>query len=227
VRALNRVIDWQTPIRLLPQVEEFFHGIAETQSESRRPQFRHIRESLDDPEFVRWISSQEQFNYMLRDTISLTGLEGSQQTNIIPSQASARLDIRLLPGTDRNEFRKALEQKINDAHIDITELTHYRTPNSSPTDTELYRSIAAAARAAYPQAVVVPTMSGGYNESQMYRQLGIDCYGFTPYAVSEAESASEHSDNERIGEAELKSGQPVFFEAVRPVVEAGNKHAGD
>lgn len=215
IRALARIEAWQPPLRLLPQVEEFFRAIAPEQPEPRRSQFADIRQALADPAFVRWISAQSDYDYMLRDTVSLTMLHGSQQTNVIPSEAWANLDVRLLPGTDPAAFKREIERVIADPEIQVSQLTTFRPPNSSPTDSELYRIIREVSARAFPGAPVVPKLLSGFTESEMYRRLGIECYGFSPYAVTEAESDTEHGDNERIGVAELRSGPPVLFEVVR------------
>ena len=46
IRAMNRILDWETPVKLLPAVEQFFKDIAPLQSEPLRAHFLDIRESL-------------------------------------------------------------------------------------------------------------------------------------------------------------------------------------
>ena len=43
---MNRILDWETPIKLLPAVEQFFKDVAPLQPEPWRSQFANIRESL-------------------------------------------------------------------------------------------------------------------------------------------------------------------------------------
>ena len=50
IRAMNRILDWETPIKLLPAVEQFFKDVAPLQPEPLRSQFRNIRESLKNPD---------------------------------------------------------------------------------------------------------------------------------------------------------------------------------
>ena len=104
VKALARVADWQPPIRLLPSVEQYFRVIARLEPEPRASQFRNMRMALQDPAFARSIGRDENYNYLLRDTVSLTVLHGSPQTNVIPDTAYAELDVRLLPGEDPEAF---------------------------------------------------------------------------------------------------------------------------
>lgn len=213
-RALQRVVDWDPPIRLLPSVELYFHELARLQPEPRAAQFRDIRESLRDPAFARSLSADETLNYMLRDTISLTVLSGSSQTNVIPDKAYAELDIRLLPGTDPQEFLKELKKVVADDSIELNPVNRFRTPNSSPADTALYRIIKDVVIKNNSQALVVPTLNSGYTESQMYRPLGIHCYGFGPVEIAPEVYATQHAANERIPIEQVRRGVKLLYEIV-------------
>lgn len=56
IRAMNRILDWETPIKLLPAVEQFFKDVAPLQPDPWRSQFANIRESLKDPAFAKSLS---------------------------------------------------------------------------------------------------------------------------------------------------------------------------
>src|SRR6476660_4380912 len=84
IRAMSRILEWETPVKLLPAVEKYFKDIAPLQSEPLRSQFANIRESLKDPAFVKSLTSQREYNFLLRNTVSITMLRGSKQTNVIP-----------------------------------------------------------------------------------------------------------------------------------------------
>jgi acetylornithine deacetylase/succinyl-diaminopimelate desuccinylase-like protein len=104
VQALNRVIAYRTPLKVLPVAEEFLRAMAPYESPERAQKFRDIREALEDKDFQREVEQDESLNYLLRDTIALTMLGGSAQTNVIPAEAWANLDVRLLPGDDPKQF---------------------------------------------------------------------------------------------------------------------------
>ncbi len=213
-RAMNRVVNWETPIHLLPQVEEYFHQIGALEKEPRASQFRNIRRSLDNPAFVKEITADERFNYLLRDTVSLTVLQGGPQTNVIPDTASCNLDIRLLPGEDPQAFLAALRSVVGDDEIDLVPINIFRPPNSSPTTTALYHTIVQVVHEYSPQALVAPVLNGGYTECQMYRPLGIASYGFMPIELVPEVEETEHAPNERIPVEQLRRGLKMFYEVV-------------
>ena len=218
IRALQRVVNWQTPIRLLPGVEQFFHEVARLQPEARARKFRNIPAALKDPAFLKSLVEDEKYNYMLRDTVSLSILKGSAQTNVIPETASAEFDVRLLPGSDPQEFLNALRKIVADDKIEIQPINRYRAPSSSPAETTLYRNIKASVLKYNPRALVAPTLNSGYTESQMYRPLGIHCYGFAPVEITPEIDASQHAANERIPVEQVRRGVKLLYEIVARTV---------
>ena len=217
-RAMRRVADWETPIHLLPGVERYFHELAQLQPEPRASQFRNIRQSLQDPAFVRWLSEDSDLDNMLRDTVSLTVIKAGTQTNVIPDTAYCELDVRLLPGSNPEEFLRQIRAVVADEHVEIKPINPFRAPNASSADTALYRTIEAVVRQLDPRAVVLPELNKGYTESQMYRQLGIACYGFGPEVMTPEIEATQHAANERIPIEQIHRGLRLLYEIVARTV---------
>ncbi len=220
VRAIERVVDWQTPIRLLPSVEQYFHQISRLEREPRASEFRDIRKALKNPGVVKALTADKDVNYLLRDTVSLTVMKGSEQTNVIPDTAYCELDIRLLPGENPDAFLAQLRAVVADEGIRLEPISRFRAPNSSPTDTGLYRIIDEVVHRHNPKALVAPVLNSGYTESQMYRPLGLICYGFVPIEVTPEVDATEHAANERVPVDQIRRGVKMLFEIV---AEAANQ----
>jgi acetylornithine deacetylase/succinyl-diaminopimelate desuccinylase-like protein len=211
-RSMKRVVDWQTPIHLLPPVEQYFHQIAALEKEPRASQFRNVRKALKDPTFAKDLSEDESFNYLLRDTVSLTVVKAGTQTNVIPDTASCELDVRLLPDEDPQAFLAELQAVVADERIQIEPISRFRPPNSSSTSTSLYRIIEQVVHRYNPQALVTPTLDGGYTESQMYRARGLTCYGFSPIEITPEIDATQHAANERVPVEQIRRGVKVLYE---------------
>jgi len=217
IRAMNRILDWETPINLLPAVEQFFKDVAPLQPDPWRSQFANIRESLKDPAFAKSLSSQREYNFLLRNTISITMLSGSKQTNVIPNTATCNLDVRLLPGELPEDFLKALTAVIADPSIKIENVNQFKPPNSSPINTELFSLIARKTKEKHPGAVITTKMLSGYTESQLYRQLGITAYGWAPIYTTADEDEGVHGNNERISVRNVREGTREFYEVVKEI----------
>ena len=217
IRAMNRILDWETPVKLLPAVEQFFKDIAPLQPEPLRSQFANIRQSLNDPVFAKALGNQREFNFLVRNTISITMLSGSKQTNVIPNAATCNLDVRLLPSESPEEFLKALTAVIADPTIKIEKVNRFKPPNSSPTNTELFSLIARKAKESHPGTIVTTKMLSGYTESQLYRQLGIVAYGWSPIYTTPEEDEGVHGNNERISVKNVREGTRELYEVVRDI----------
>jgi acetylornithine deacetylase/succinyl-diaminopimelate desuccinylase-like protein len=218
VRALARILDHHTELKVIPAAEEFLHTMAPHQTGDRARWFADARAALRDPRFRSEVENDEFLNYMLRNTISLTMLGGSQQTNVIPGEAWANLDVRLLPGEDPQRFLESIRQVVADPQVTVEPLAStFQVANSSSTDTELYRAIQRVAAHYFPGTPVTPRLTSGYDENQRYRELGMVCYGFSPYTATPEESETEHGDNERIRLEELRRGYRVLFDVVAEV----------
>jgi acetylornithine deacetylase/succinyl-diaminopimelate desuccinylase-like protein len=217
IRAMNRILDWETPVKLSPAVEQFFKDIAPLQQEPLRSQFQNIREALKNPDFAKALTSQREFGFLVRNTISITMLSGSKQTNVIPNAATCNLDVRLLPGESPDEFLNALKTVIADPSIKIENVNRFKQPNSSPIDTELFSLIARKTKEKHPGAVVTTKMLSGYTESQLYRQLGITAYGWAPIYTTPEEDEGVHGNNERISVKNVREGTRELYEIVRDI----------
>jgi len=218
VRALSRILAYHTPYKVLPVAEAYLRTMAPYEKPDRAEKFRNIRQALEDKSFQREVEHDESLNYLLRNTISLTMLGGSEQTNVIPSEAWANLDVRLLPGEDPKIFLESIRRVINDSNVSVEpQSPDFKTANASPSDTALFRAIHEVAAQYFPGTPVVPRLDSGYTENQRYRTLGIICYGFTPYAYTEEEGATEHGDNERIRVEEVRRGFRVLYDVVTTV----------
>ncbi len=219
VRALEKIVAYRTELKLLPVADEFLTAMAAYETPQRARWFRNLRASLKEPGFQREVEQDPSLNYMLRDTISLTMFGGSKQTNVIPAEAWANLDVRLLPGDDPQAFLTLMRKVVSDPEVTVEPLRkeQFQPANASPIDTALMAAIRKTATKYFPGAPVVPRMSSGYTENQRFRQLGVISYGYSPYTATPEEGSSEHGDNERIRVEELRRGFRVLYDVVNEV----------
>ncbi|MGB7845175.1 MAG: M20/M25/M40 family metallo-hydrolase [Candidatus Acidiferrum sp.] len=218
IRALDRILAYRTPLRVLPVVEEFLRDMAPYEPPQRAASYRNIRKAIEDRNFREEVEQDPSLNFLLRDTISLTMLGGSEQTNVIPPEAWANLDVRILPGGDPKAVVEALRRVVNDPNVTVEPLSgEFRVANYSGTDNALFAAIREVAGKYFPGTPVVPHITSGYTENQRYRPLGIVAYGFDPYTATEEEGNTEHGNDERIRVDEVRRGPRVLFDVVAAV----------
>ena len=221
VRALNRIIAYRTPLRVLPVVAEFLRDMAPYELPERAAYYRNIEKAVEDKRFQTELERDESLNFLLRDTISLTMMGGSSQTNVIPPEAWANLDVRILPGGDPKALLEAVRRVVNDPNVSVEPLSdEFRVANYSGTDNALFAAIRQVSGEYFPGTPVVPHITSGYTENQRYRPLGIVAYGFTPYTATDEEGNTEHGNDERIRVDEVRRGPRVLFDVLAAVVGA-------
>jgi acetylornithine deacetylase/succinyl-diaminopimelate desuccinylase-like protein len=218
VRALNRILAYKTPLRVLPVVDEYLRNMAQYEPPERAAYYRNVKKAIEDKKFQDEVERDESLNVLLRDTISLTMLGGSQQTNVIPLEAWANLDVRILPGGDPKALLSAVRRVVNDPNVTVEPLNdEFRVANYSSTDNAMYTAIKEVSAKYFPGAPVVPHITSGYTENQMYRPLGMIAYGFNPYTATDEEGNTEHANDERIRVEEVRRGPRILFDVVAAV----------
>ncbi len=218
VRALDRIIAYRTPLRVLPVVDEFLRDMAPQESPERAAEYRNIHKAIEDKKFQDEVEKDESLNFLLRDTISLTMMGGSEQTNVIPPEAWANLDVRVLPGGDPKALLEAVRKVVNDPNVSVEPInSEFRIANYSGTGNALFAAIREVSAEYFPGTPVVPHITSGYTENQRYRPLGIASYGFNPYTATEEEGSTEHGNDERIRVEEVRRGPRILFDVVAAV----------
>ncbi|HVA78260.1 MAG TPA: M20/M25/M40 family metallo-hydrolase [Candidatus Binataceae bacterium] len=202
VRALARLDEYHTPIRIIGPVENYYHTMAEITHGPR--QLLDLASALKEPAFVRQFVAVPRQNAAVRDTITPTVLAASSKTNVISENASCEIDCRLLPGTDPKKFLRTIQKVIDDKSIRVDVILNF-PPVSSPQRSELMTAIEALARHD-GKAQVVPTMISGFTDSHYFRQKNLIAYGFMPISVTSDEAHGVHGINERISVKELGAG---------------------
>lgn len=198
VAALDRIRRTEAPLRVVPEVAQMFTALAPVAAEWDRTGFLYLASTLQNDEgFRRRFLGNPGQNALVRNTISITVLEGAAKTNVAPPIARAQLDARLLPGERCETFASAIRQVIDDDSIEVEEILSFPAI-ASPADTPLFRAIERVAAEQEKPGLVVPRMIGGFTDAHWFRELGLVAYGFVPRALTADESRRVHGIDERV-----------------------------
>jgi acetylornithine deacetylase/succinyl-diaminopimelate desuccinylase-like protein len=199
IRALDRLLAYQPPIRIIDPVRDYFQAIG--QLAGGPPEYGDLAKALrGDPEFAKKFLANPRNNAFVRDTLTPTRLTGSDTTNVIPTSASAELDIQLLPAEDPQEVQRNLIRVVDDKNLNIATILNFPAA-SSTRNSQLMNAIAKLAQS--DDARVVPAMGLALNDSHYFRQKGLISYGFMPVELSAAEEQMINGINEHIAVKEL------------------------
>ena len=216
VAALERLRRLQTEVRVVPEVADMFRDLAPLAEPENRAGLANLGDALaNDPEFRRRFLADDARAALVRDTIAVTVLKAGSSPNVVPEEARAELDVRLLPDERCDEFLEQLRDVVSDPSIRIEAILAFET-HSSPADTALFRAIERVANEIDPGALVVPRVIAGFTDAHYFRELGIVAYGFMPRWLPPSETRGIHGPNERVSIENLERG----IEATAKILEA-------
>ncbi|KAA0919428.1 M20/M25/M40 family metallo-hydrolase [Dietzia sp. ANT_WB102] len=149
----------------------------------------------------------------LSHTASPTVLSAGYKTNVIPTEAHAEIDCRVLPGGE-DTFRADIERVLGP---DVGVEWIWEPPIAAPADAPLIEVIRAAVRESDPGALVVPYLLPASTDNKHLAPLGIDGYGFVPLRVPDEFDVFGHfhAVDERVPVDALHFGADVLAHVLR------------
>jgi len=202
--AVARAGAWQTEMRLNETTRAYFQRLAAISTPEDALRYNNV----DNPEMTAEVQQHflETFPYhysILRSSVVPTIIDAGFRRNVIPSEASAMLDIRMLPDEDVQEFYTKLAAVIDDPRVEIVPEKIYR-PAAPPSDidNEMFQTLERIAVEMFPEATVLPIMSTGATDMAQVRAKGMQAYGIGPARTIEEINSGHgaHGDNERVAE---------------------------
>lgn len=218
VEALHRIHNNPFPPRVLGPVADYFDGLSIDMGPEWAPYYANIEQAIEDEDFMARLHAQRpSHNSLVRDTCSLTRMSGSSKINVIPPEAWAELDCRILPDKPSAQFIGELEELIADTGVEIETIMAF-TPAISETNTRLFQAIDSVTRELHPGSRVQASVSTGFTDSHFTRDLGIVSYGFNPLITQSGEHTGVHGNDEQVPEAAFRRAVSDYYAVVRRVV---------
>ncbi len=206
--AVAKIGAYTAPVHFTTIVRRYFEQLAPLEDDELSKWIR----ALDTPDrgehAQRFISDANPlWNSMLRDTIAPTMLSAGVRANVIPSEARANLNIRLLPGDTSDVLLADLAKLVNDPQIrfEVQPDAGLAAPPSS-LENDFYATIAKAASQEFSGAPVLPFLSAGATDSAQLRLHSVQSYGLSPFPMADEDSRRMHADDERIPLASFDKG---------------------
>jgi acetylornithine deacetylase/succinyl-diaminopimelate desuccinylase-like protein len=221
--AVARIGAYRWPVRLIPAVRAAVEAIA---AATGTP----LPDGALDQAVAGELTADELLGLLgpggalvaatVRNSANPTMLQAGYKLNVIPGEATAYVDGRVLPGTEQ-EFRAVLDELTGP---DVTwEYAHEEVALEAPPDAPLTERMARALLAEDPGSVVVPYCMGGGTDAKQFSRLGLACYGFTPLVLPEGYDyyAMFHGTDERIPLSALDASVRIMDRLLAPPVSAG------
>jgi acetylornithine deacetylase/succinyl-diaminopimelate desuccinylase-like protein len=218
VDALSIIKANPSPPRIVPAVDAMFQSLAQSAPPEWADAYANMPAAIKEPGFMSKLQEHSAFLHALtRDTCSITRFEASNKINVVPPEAWAEIDCRILPDRPSDIFVDEMRELIKATGVEISVIMAF-TPAVSSTDTILYRAIESVTAERHPGSRVMPYVESGATDSHFTRDLGIVSYGFDPIVVDEREWSRFHGNDERVSVDAFKRGVSDHLAIIRAVV---------
>lgn len=219
--AITRIGRHQWPVRLIPAVQAAIDAIGLAVADGDNIGSGDIADRLRQIGPAAALVAAT-----VRNSANPTMLQAGTKVNVIPGEAVAYVDGRVLPGYEA-EFAATLDELTGPG---VTwEYAHSEPPVQAPLASPLLSAMAAALLAEDPAAIVVPYCMSGGTDAKQFARLGMDCYGFTPLVLPPGYDyyAMFHGIDERIPLSALHASVRIMDRLLGPAAADGTGARGD
>ena len=137
---------------------------------------------------------------MLRTSLVPTIIKGGFRSNVIPSEAEARFDVRALPDENMDALKAELTKLFNDPEIKIVDAENAsKRPATPPSglDTDGFHGLERAQQKVFPGVPTIPIMQVGATDSAELRAKGVQAYDIGTVITAE-DQRRIHGNDERL-----------------------------
>jgi carboxypeptidase PM20D1 len=160
---------------------------------------------------------------MIRTTTAATIVRGGVKSNVLPREAEAVVNFRILPGESVQSVLDHVRRSLDDERVSVgllDEVAGDEPSPVSPDDGPAFRGIARAVATVYPDAVSAPYLVVGGTDARHYTRLGPAVYRLLPFRIGEEALRLAHGTDERLSVENLGSGVRFYREWLKaPLVE--------
>jgi acetylornithine deacetylase/succinyl-diaminopimelate desuccinylase-like protein len=189
-QAVARIGTHEWPLRLTPTMRTLLATVGELAGTEMTPD--NVEELVEE-----FGEATKMIGAVLRNSCNPTMLQAGYKVNVIPTEATAYVDGRFLPGYE-DEFWATLRELCGEG-VEIEAVSH-QPPWETPHDTDLVDAMSRAVAAEDPGALVVPYLLSAGTDAKHFTKLGMRSYGFVPLRLPDGFdfAAMFHGVDERV-----------------------------
>ncbi len=198
-RACAKIARRRFPVRIIPTVGTFIRRLGTLSSGIAGVLLRMYPFT---GAIVRPVLSRSsETDAMIRDTRSITMIQGSSAPNVIASEVSVLYNVRLLPGTTLAQILDRFRKIVTGFGIEVAlenRADNNEAPNESPAFGDGYDQITWAIGAVWSDVPVVPYLFTMTTDSRHYTTVCDRIYRFLPVQMKPEDLATIHGTDEHI-----------------------------
>jgi acetylornithine deacetylase/succinyl-diaminopimelate desuccinylase-like protein len=219
-RALAKISEYKEPVQVNPTTREFFSRLAAVwQNRDERMAMADVAspDARRQQRGARVLGRIAVFDAVLRNGISATLLQSGIRSNVIPTDATATLNVRTLPGQSIDGVVRRLERVVNDSLVKLAITSRGTDAPASDFDSPMFAAIRDAASALDPSLTTVPYLSTGATDSARLRAWGMQAFGLLPFPLNQDDEERMHGNDERVPLASLEFGTKLIYGSIARV----------
>ena len=147
------------------------------------------------------LSKAKTTNALIRTTTAPTIINAGVKDNVLPSQASAVINFRIVPGEDVTSVIEKIKLVIDEERIDVRPMDQLFSSNPSkisPAEGFGFNILATTIKENFPETMIAPTLVIAGTDSRHYGAVCDNIYRFMPVQLKNSDLASIHGINEKI-----------------------------
>jgi acetylornithine deacetylase/succinyl-diaminopimelate desuccinylase-like protein len=185
------------PVHVTPAVETMIERLADAVPSEHAAELRGLLDPDRTDEILdRMDDDGRMFDALLHNTANVTQVRGGDKENVVPGEATAFLDCRLVPGQGPEDVVAEM-QALTDADPEF-EVVRY-DPGPPDADLGLFEELADHLERATDDGVAVPFVMFAATDGRHLAEVGVQSYGYTPMQVGDLPFLDlVHSSDERI-----------------------------
>ncbi len=197
-RAIQRLETNQMPAALRRPAADMFEHLAPEMPIMMRAILAN--RWLFEPLLISRLEEKAATNALIRTTTAITMIAGGVKPNVVPQEARAVINFRILPGDSVDSVTEHVQAVIDDPNIEVRSLG--KVPSApSPVSNSGSASFAAlrlTVRQVFADVVVAPGLLMGRTDSRHYVRITENSYRFLPMRLTNQDLKRIHGTDERI-----------------------------
>ncbi len=212
-RAVHRIEQNPMPPRV-GVLADMFRALGPRMTSKTRSIMTNLK--VTAPVVAKLLSSKPTTNALIRTTSAVTVISGGHKANVLPQEATAIVNFRIIPGDTVDDVLAHVCQVVGpDIEVQIADGHDSRDPSpSSSTESGAWRTVTTAVEETFPEAITAPWILIAATDSRYYDDFAGDVYGFVPFTIP-SEGSGYHDTNERVRTADAERAVSFYCHLIR------------
>ncbi len=213
-QALTRLESNPMPPRMSDPVRQLFAFLGPEMGWLQRLAIANLW--LFEPLVRQQLAAKPVTNTLIRTTAAPTILQAGIKENLLPSQANAVINFRIVPGDSVAGVVSYVTERIGDPRVQVRPRSNFSEPSAiSDASGPAFQALQRAIRQVFPGTLVAPSLMVARTDARHYTELTDNVYRFVPIHAKQEDVARFHGVNERVSIENLAQGIQFYYQLIK------------